>query len=58
MMKFYLSEVAASDLTKKRTSSQFLLAEFCEIFQTNFFVKHHRANAFVSFRPLRDLPAF
>ena len=57
-MKFYLSEVAACDLTKKRTSSQFLLAEFCEIFETNFFVEHHRANAFVSFRPLRDLPAF
>ena len=31
-MKFYLSEVAACDLTKKRTSLQFFLAEFCEIF--------------------------
>ena len=32
VMKFYFSEVAACDLTKKRTLLQFLLAAFCEIF--------------------------
>ena len=58
VMKFYFGEVAACDLTKKRTLLQFLLAAFCEIFWTNFFIEHLRANASVPLRPLRDLLTF
>ena len=58
VMKFYFSEVAACDLTKKRALLQFLLAALCEIFWTNFFIEHLRANASVPLRSLRDLLAF